>query len=326
MVFGAHAVGDNVGEHLRWYDARLRGIAERHRRRTAGSPVRHGRERVARRARVAARADPVDGRVPGPDGGLSSPAPPRRRGAARPSPTTRTTPCRRGARSTSRPTWAAPRPARGGGTAGRPGVRLRGPRGTTSRSPVRSRSSCGRRPTRPTPTGPPPSSTSSPTAGRSSCARGSAASATRATRWRPRARPPNTPTPIRIDLWDTSNAFLAGHRIRLEISSSNFPRFDRNLNTGGRWLGDRRRVAHQTVFHDAARPSRLILPVIPGMSRGATASRARAAAAWRPSNVRTWCRRASVGRGKMVKSRFSRPSHMRSRPHARPPRRRGDRA
>jgi len=45
---------------------------------------------------------------------------------------------------------------------------------------------------------------------------------------------PNTPTPFRIDLWSTSNAFLAGHRIRLEISSSNFPRFDRNLNTGGR--------------------------------------------------------------------------------------------
>ena len=80
----------------------------------------------------------------------------------------------------------------------------------------------------------------------------------------PELLPPNTPNQLRIDLWDTSNAFLAGHRIRLEISSSNFPRFDRNLNTGGRvgyeteW-----RVAHQTVFHDAERPSKLILPVIP---------------------------------------------------------------
>ena len=46
--------------------------------------------------------------------------------------------------------------------------------------------------------------------------------------------PPNTPTAYRIDCWDTSNVFLAGHRIRLEISSSNFPRFDRNMNTGGR--------------------------------------------------------------------------------------------
>jgi predicted acyl esterase len=66
-------------------------------------------------------------------------------------------------------------------------------------------------------------------------------------------------------MWATSNAFLAGHRIRLEVSSSNFPRFDRNLNTGGRigfetaW-----RTANQVVFHDTARPSRLILPVIPG--------------------------------------------------------------
>lgn len=76
--------------------------------------------------------------------------------------------------------------------------------------------------------------------------------------------PPNTPTAYRIDLWDTSNAFLAGHRIRLEISSSNFPRFDRNLNTGGRvGFETEWRVANQTVFHDAERPSRLILPVIP---------------------------------------------------------------
>ena len=86
----------------------------------------------------------------------------------------------------------------------------------------------------------------------------------------PELIPPSTPTAFRIDLWDTSNAFLAGHRIRLEISSSNFPRFDRNLNTGGpvgfetEWL-----VAHQVVFHDAAHPSRLILPVIPGATAGA---------------------------------------------------------
>jgi putative CocE/NonD family hydrolase len=76
--------------------------------------------------------------------------------------------------------------------------------------------------------------------------------------------PPNTPTQFRVDMWSTSNAFLAGHRIRLEVSSSNFPRFDRNLNTGGRvgyeteWV-----VAHQTVFHDTDRPSHLVLPVIP---------------------------------------------------------------
>ena len=43
---------------------------------------------------------------------------------------------------------------------------------------------------------------------------------------------PNTPTPIGINLWATSNVFRAGHRVRLEVSSSNFPRFDRNPNTG----------------------------------------------------------------------------------------------
>jgi uncharacterized protein len=68
----------------------------------------------------------------------------------------------------------------------------------------------------------------------------------------------------RIDLWETSQVFKAGHRIRLEISSSNFPRFDRNLNTGGRiGMDDRTEVATQTVFHDAERPSHIRLPVIP---------------------------------------------------------------
>jgi len=80
------------------------------------------------------------------------------------------------------------------------------------------------------------------------------------------------PTPIQpgavyrygISLWETSNVFRAGHRIRLEVSSSNFPRFDRNLNSGqlaGR--GIEWQCARQTVFHDTRRPSHLILPVIP---------------------------------------------------------------
>jgi len=67
-----------------------------------------------------------------------------------------------------------------------------------------------------------------------------------------------------IDVGVTSNLFHAGHRIRLEISSSNFPRFDRNPNTGhpfGR--DDLLAPAHQRVFHDAARPSHALLPVIP---------------------------------------------------------------
>ena len=55
-----------------------------------------------------------------------------------------------------------------------------------------------------------------------------------------------------IDMWATSNVFLPGHRIRLEISSSNFPRFDRNLNTGeDPSTGTRMEVAKQTVYHSA---------------------------------------------------------------------------
>lgn len=75
---------------------------------------------------------------------------------------------------------------------------------------------------------------------------------------------PGRPYELRIDLWATSHVFAAGHRIRVEISSSNFPRFDRNLNTGGdQATGTTWEVAEQTVFHDAARPSHIVLPVIP---------------------------------------------------------------
>jgi hypothetical protein len=71
-------------------------------------------------------------------------------------------------------------------------------------------------------------------------------------------------TRFAIDLWATSHVFLPGHRIRLEISSSNFPRFDRNLNTGeDQATGTRWQTARQTIFHDARYPSHLMLPVIP---------------------------------------------------------------
>jgi putative CocE/NonD family hydrolase len=67
-----------------------------------------------------------------------------------------------------------------------------------------------------------------------------------------------------IDLWATSHVFLPGHRLRLEISSSNFPRFDRNLNTGeDQATGTRTQAAQQTVFHDGRYPSHIVLPVIP---------------------------------------------------------------
>lgn len=75
---------------------------------------------------------------------------------------------------------------------------------------------------------------------------------------------PGAPTELTIDLGVTSNLFKTGHRIRLEVSSSNFPRYDRNPNTGGRFGEESRLVtAEQTVFHDTSRPSRLLLPVIP---------------------------------------------------------------
>jgi uncharacterized protein len=67
-----------------------------------------------------------------------------------------------------------------------------------------------------------------------------------------------------IRVWPTSNLFKAGHRIRLEISSSNFPHYDRNLNTGSEFGEDAAMlVADQTIYHDKERPSRVVLPVIP---------------------------------------------------------------
>ena len=70
--------------------------------------------------------------------------------------------------------------------------------------------------------------------------------------------------PLRIDLHATSNYFLAGHRIRLEISSSNFPRFDRNLNTGGNNYDEAEPVvAENVIHHTARRASYITLPVIP---------------------------------------------------------------
>jgi uncharacterized protein len=68
---------------------------------------------------------------------------------------------------------------------------------------------------------------------------------------------------LTISLWSTSNVFLKGHRLRLEVSSSNFPRFDRNLNTGRsgefetHWTS-----ATNTILHDADHPSALVLPVV----------------------------------------------------------------
>lgn len=67
-----------------------------------------------------------------------------------------------------------------------------------------------------------------------------------------------------IELLPTSNLFKPGHRIRLDISSSDFPNFDRNHNTGQEdWAHPELRPAQQTIFHDASHPSRLTLPIVP---------------------------------------------------------------
>jgi putative CocE/NonD family hydrolase len=63
---------------------------------------------------------------------------------------------------------------------------------------------------------------------------------------------------------DTSNFFKAGHKLRVAVSSSNFPRFDRNLNTGGNNYDEATGVvAHNAVHHDPAHPSRITYTVVP---------------------------------------------------------------
>jgi len=85
------------------------------------------------------------------------------------------------------------------------------------------------------------------------------------------------PTPIRpgeiyryrINVWPTSNRFAEGHRIRLEISSSDYPQFAPNPNTGGSFAtSSASKPAVQTILHDAAHPSQVILPVIPAGTDG----------------------------------------------------------
>jgi putative CocE/NonD family hydrolase len=70
---------------------------------------------------------------------------------------------------------------------------------------------------------------------------------------------------LHIDLWATSNHFKAGHRIRLEVTSSNFPRWDRNSNTGGTIAQESEKdfvPAVNRIHHDHSHPSHLLLPII----------------------------------------------------------------
>ena len=81
---------------------------------------------------------------------------------------------------------------------------------------------------------------------------------------RPEPLPRGEAVRLEIDMWVTSNLFRRGHRIRLEVSSSNFPRFDRNPNSGLPFGVDVELLtAEQTVFHDGGRASHLLLPIIP---------------------------------------------------------------
>jgi hypothetical protein len=79
----------------------------------------------------------------------------------------------------------------------------------------------------------------------------------------PRLRRTGEVVRITVTLFPTANLFLPGHRIRLDVSSSNFPKFDVNPNTGeADGQARRRRVAVNTVFVDLQRPSRVILPLL----------------------------------------------------------------
>ena len=85
----------------------------------------------------------------------------------------------------------------------------------------------------------------------------------------PRLLTPGEVYRMEIDLVGTSVAFRKGHRIRVHVTSSHFPQFDRHPNTGATFgTTSEVRVAQQTIHHDAARPSHILLPVIPGRGQG----------------------------------------------------------
>jgi putative CocE/NonD family hydrolase len=84
----------------------------------------------------------------------------------------------------------------------------------------------------------------------------------------PKPLTPDEPVELVIGDMATSNLFRRGHRIRLHVTSSRFPVFDRNLNTGDPpATATRMVVARQTVLHDPAHPSRIVLPVVPRPTR-----------------------------------------------------------
>jgi uncharacterized protein len=77
---------------------------------------------------------------------------------------------------------------------------------------------------------------------------------------------PNKEYSLNVKLWGTSNLFKKGHRIRIQITSSNFPRFNRNLNSGKAMMDETEadiHVATQTIYHNSMRASAIVLPIVP---------------------------------------------------------------
>ena len=65
-----------------------------------------------------------------------------------------------------------------------------------------------------------------------------------------------------VDLWATAQVFQAGHQVMVEVTSSDFPRYDRNMNTGAPFGTDvQGQIAHNTLFHDRVYASHILLPV-----------------------------------------------------------------
>src|SRR5262249_15673839 len=81
----------------------------------------------------------------------------------------------------------------------------------------------------------------------------------------PKLLTPGAQTTIHINLWGTSNVFMKGHRIRVQLTSSNFPRSNRNLNSGKAMQDENEadiRIASQTIYHSGPAASSIVLPIV----------------------------------------------------------------
>jgi putative CocE/NonD family hydrolase len=84
----------------------------------------------------------------------------------------------------------------------------------------------------------------------------------------PEMMKPGEVYPVTVEMFATSNLFKKGHRIRLDISSSDYPAYDPNPNTGEPYMtGHHQVIAKNVIYHDKDRPSHILLPIIPGRNR-----------------------------------------------------------